>query len=205
MMSAARGLVFGLVGLGWVLGCSTSRDGGDANKPQKITASGIYTHAATGMRFPEKTGSFTRLQMFRYDSQELDVSVGYVQSADQDTLQATAYLYPEPKFTTASAKAGLANKEFQDRKREILTSHKGSKLLEEGAIDLSIRGKRYQGQKAVMEFNEPFNGGVKTLRSHLYVFCFVEGNWTVKYRFTHQASANAQRSIESFMRSVPLP
>jgi hypothetical protein len=94
----------------------------------------------------------------------------------------------------------LADGEFERRKQEVLHAHPGAVLLEQRNISQTERDQLYSGKIAIFEFEEVFAGSRMPVRSRLYLFCYVGGKWTVKYRFTHPKSEDADREIQEFIQ-----
>jgi len=178
--------------------------------PEFIQRKEVYTHPASGMKFPVRVGGFQRVTLFRYDLQERDVSAGYNLITSTCAIAATIYVYPTPSpvstgappETIANTRARLLEAEFTTRKQEILDSHPGARLIQEENIGLPQRGKTYSGMMATFEFEGIFGGQDNALLSNLYLFCNVDGEWIIKYRFTYPKNVNASKEIEGFMKSL---
>jgi hypothetical protein len=178
--------------------------------PEVIQRKEVYTHPASGMKFPVRVGGFQRVTLFRYDLQERDVSAGYNLITPVCTIAATIYVYPTPSSvstgsppgTIANTRARLLEAEFKTRKQEILNSHPGARLIQEENIRLPQGAKTYSGMMATFEFEGIFGGQNSALLSNLYLFCDVEGEWIIKYRFTYPKNVDASKEIEGFMKSL---
>ncbi len=178
--------------------------------PEVIQRKEVYTHTASGMKFPVRVGEFQRVTLFRYDLQERDVSAGYNLITSLCAIAATIYVYPPPSSvstgsppgTLANTRATLSEAEFKTRKQEILNSHPGARLLQEENIKLLQGAKTYSGRMATFEFEGIFGGQDNALLSNLYLFCYVEGEWIIKYRFTYPKNVDASKEIEGFMKSL---
>lgn len=178
--------------------------------PEVIQTKGLYTQPASGMRFPVRVGEFQRVTLLRYDLQERDVSAGYNLITPLCAIAATVYVYPAPSSvstgsppgTIPNTRARLSQNEFNTRKQEILDSHSGARLIQEKGIRLLQGAKTYSGMMATFEFEDIFGGQDKLLLSDLYLFCYVEGDWIIKYRFTYPKNIEASKEIENFMRNL---
>lgn len=165
---------------------------------------------ASGMRFPIRVGEFQRVTLLRYDFQERDVSAGYNLITPLCAIAATLYVYPAPSSvstgsppgTIPNTQARLLQNEFQTRKREISDSHPGARLIQEKEIRLLQGVKLYSGMVATFEFEDVFGGQTEVLSSDLYLFCYGQGEWIIKYRFTYPKNVNASKEIEDFMRNL---
>ncbi len=180
-------------------------------QPNVKSADGLYTHPPSGMVFPTEVGSFRRDVVRRYDTEGLDVSAGYNLISSSALVVATVYVYPAPPIVSigsppevvAAARAMASGREFELRKREILGSHAGARVTEEGECALQQGGLVHSGRRAVFSFKDVFGGQHQILRSELYLFSSVDGKWIVKYRFTYPRSSDVSKHLERFMRGVP--
>jgi len=178
--------------------------------PEKILTQGDYIHPASRIVLPESIGGFPRCTVQRYDVDGLDVSAGYNYTSILHPMVATVYIYPAPGLvsigsspeTVANARALLTDSEFAKRKQEILSVHPDAKLIDECDTTRTEKGKSYPGKMAVFEFEDVLFGSKTPLRSRLYLFCYIGGKWTVKYRFTHPRTVEVDEEIEEFIQSI---
>jgi hypothetical protein len=162
------------------------------------------------MIFPPTVGAFQRVALSRYDSQGLDVSAGYNLPAFAGGIAATVYVYPAPSLVSigsppgvvASARATLCQSEFERGKREVLGAHAGGRLLGEKDVVLLQGGTNFSGRAATFEYDGLFAGQHQPVSSELYVFCYIGGSWTIKYRFTYARTFDATEAISAFMRTL---
>jgi hypothetical protein len=71
--------------------------------------------------------------------------------------------------------------------------------MDQGDIQRTEKGQMYTGRFAEFQYDTAFATSKTTVRSRLYVFCFVGGKWAVEYRFTHPKAENADEAIKKFM------
>ena len=207
MRVAAIALVFSLSAV--LVGCPARPR--PLNQPQVMFADGAYAHEKSGMTFPVAVGYFYRSLVQRYDQDGLDVSVGYDLHSSRYNIAVTVYVYPAPPLVsigsppeaTASARTFLAKREFEARKQEVMLSHPGGPLIEDTEISIPIGGTRRVGRMATFEYEQSFAGQFQPVRSHLCMFSFVGGKWTLKYRITYPKSLAAAREIDTVLQGVP--
>ena len=181
------------------------------SQPETIVAEGAYVHEKSGMALPLAVGDYRRTEVIRYDQQSLDVSAGYDLHEGQRKIAATVYVYPAPSLfsigsltnTVASARAILTKREFEARKQEILHAHPGGKLTEDTEISIPIGGATRVGRIATFEYEQNFAGQYQMVRSHLCMFDFVGGKWTLKYRITYPKNSETTSEIDAFLQGVP--
>jgi len=206
-MKACKLILIALVSLP-LLGCPMKPK--YLTQPEVIKAEGTYTHTSSGMTFPPRVGDFQRGTVLRYDTEGLDESVGYNLVVPFGAVASTVYVYPAPPLISigsppavvATARAMLSQGEFEKRKKEILLSHPGARLIHEKSVSLPQGSVTYSGKMATLEFEDVLAGRRQALRSDLYLFCYVDGKWAIKYRFTYPRDLDVAKEIEAFMQNL---
>jgi hypothetical protein len=172
-----------------------------------------YTQAASGMTFPVRVGAFRRLDtVTRYAPDGSDESVGYNWEADEGRVSATIYIYPSPSLANASASNGnvdvarveLCAAQFSSVTREVATVHPHAQVEANDIATLRQRNITYAGRELIFTVTSPsaFGKNHAPFRSEAYLFCYVGGRWSVKYRFTYPAAIDAADEITDFMRDL---
>ena len=177
-------------------------------EPERLAVHGDFVHSASNIIMPEKIGEFRRDLIFRYDTAGLDVSAGYGLIGPDHHIVATVYVYPAPPLISigsppdvvASARAHLAQGEFERRKQEIEQAHPGAVLIEQQETAEAKGGQLYPGEQAVFEYVAAFGGPAMQVQSRLYLFCYIDGKWAIEYRFTYPKGENAEQEIKQFMK-----
>lgn len=177
-------------------------------QPERVAVRGAYVHSASKITMPESVAGFQREGITRYDADGLDVSGAYNLVTPSHRIAATVYVYPSPPLTSigsppdvvAGARAHLTEGEFARRKQEIQQAHQGAVLVEQRDVSRAESGQSYAGKLAIFEYEEVFAGSRMPVRARLYLFCYVGGMWTVKYRFTHPKGEDAGREIQEFIQ-----
>lgn len=180
------------------------------SQPEAIVSEGAYVHEKSGMTFPLAVGDYRRTAVLRYDQQSLNVSAGY-DLYNGRRVSATIYAYPAPPLlsmgspadTVVSARTILAKREFEARKQEILYAHPGGKMTEDTEISIPIGGATRVGRIATFEYEQNFAGQYQMLRSHLCMFNYVGGKWTLKYRITYPKNLEVTNEINFLLQGVP--
>jgi hypothetical protein len=176
-------------------------------QPEPLAVQGAYVHAASKIVMPESIGSFQRDTIIRYDADGFDVSAGYNLVSPSHAISATVYVYPAPSLVSfasppdvvAEAKEHLTEGEFERIKQAIQRARPGGALIEQSDFRRTEGGQSYSGKLAVFEYEGAFIGSKISLRSRLYLFCYVGGKWTVEYRFTYPNVKDADKEIEEFI------
>lgn len=50
-----------------------------------------------------------------------------------------------------------------------------------------------------------FDGEIRPVRSEVHLYCYVAGDWFVKYRVTAPLAVTAPAAVEAFIRTGPWP
>jgi len=191
----------------FLCGCSTVHPRYLA-QPEPLAVRGTYVHPPSGIVMPESVAGFRRDMVLRYDTDSFDVSAGYNFLSAIQPIVATVYIYPAPSLVSigsppevvADARAHLTEREFERRKQEIEHVHPGCVFIEQRDIMQIENGQSYPGKLAVFEYEGAFAGSRISLRSRLYVFCFVGGKWAIEYRFTCPKHADTDEKIQEFIQ-----
>lgn len=176
---------------------------------QSIEAPGPVAHAAAGTSFAERVGAFRRVNVTRYDSGGRDISANYDLVRSDGRVRASLYIYPvEPDGVSLPAdatRADICDGEYSSLKQAIERQYKGTALVEEGvAPPVAGVDPRY-GHRSIHHFRGDIGGGVEDLRSESRLYCFVGGDWLVKYRISSSAGVDARAEIETFIRTSAWP
>jgi hypothetical protein len=193
-----------------LFGCPAARPKQLA-QPETITSRGTYTHPASGMTFPIKIGDFERSTVYRHDTGDIEVSAGYDLISMAVSIAASVDVYPAPQLDTVGLPSGmvatirenLSQQEFDSRKRELLSSHPGTVLIQEVEVSLPQSNNPNSGKMAVFEYEDIFFRLRQSLRTKLYLFCFASTDWIIKYQFTYPKNADALQDIDNFMMNLP--
>ncbi len=163
----------------------------------------VVRHTHSGMEFPPKVSGFDRINPTAYDSEGLDVSVGYVLFHPKK-CNITFYIYP--------ATAGL-EEHVVEIKNQIETYHKDAVLISESETAHEHSGVTHTGKELIYTFREIYS--VPTLfgvgyreqdvesRAYLYVY----KDWYMKYRITYSQEFQDEIDIylSSFMKRLVWP
>jgi len=169
----------------------------------KVEAKGPYVHDETGAVFPLRVGEFRRSDVYRYDRQGRDVSAGYDLATPEGRLVVTVYIYPA-NAAPPGARTEQCDREFDSVKAAIREQHRSSPT-EEGPA-LAIPGTEpARRHRAAYRLSVKFDGAVQAVRSEAHLYCYVGGDWFVKYRVTAPVAVSAPGAVETFIRTGPWP
>jgi hypothetical protein len=176
----------------------------------KLDVQGPYTQAASGMVYPETVDDFRRISVMQYKSDGTDVSAGYQRPVPNAEIVATAYSFPTPPppadvgQPVEAAQNKLCGALAGQVVREIEATYPSAQRVRADLVSLSQNGAVQHGYHALYSMTVPnFQGRQQeAVKSEAYVFCYAGGKWTVEYRFTYPAAADAAPAIAKFMSDL---
>lgn len=169
-----------------------------------IEADGPYPHRAAAAVFPVGVGEFRRAQIHQYDDSGRDVSASYNFVTPNGRLLITVYIYPAPRVAE-SERNRLCAREFESAKDAIRKQH-GPEVAAEKGRAVDIAGTRKERRhRAVFRVTMNFDGQAQPVRSEAHLYCYVDGDWFVKYRISAPIAVTAPGAVEAFIRTGPWP
>ena len=190
---AARYLLLLALAAGW-----------PAAAQRRVVTEGDYLHAPAQALFPASVGEFRRSDIYQYDREGKDVSASYNLATPAGRLLITIYIYPAAAAAPA-ARAGLCDREFDTVNTAISSQHDNAAAAEQGAA-LPVEGvDRRLGHRSVYRFSSPFDDRVQPIRSEAHLYCYVGGDWMVKYRISAPVAVKAGNQVRRFIRNGPWP
>jgi len=184
-----------------------------ATAQQRIDTPGTVDHAAARTGFPERVGDFRRANVTRYDAEGRDISASYNLVRPEGRLLISVYVYPAPSVAAAPgaketgevARATLCARDFEAAEQAIVRHNQGARLIERGSPPAVPGTEPRLGHRSVYEFRTRFDSGVQDVRSEARLYCYVGGDWQVKYRITAPVAVDARAAIDAFVRAGPWP
>lgn len=183
---------------------------GAAAAPSVIERPGTIVHGPAEASFPERVGDFRRYNAHQYDSEGRDISATYNLARPEGRLVLSVYIYPAPgvsgRGSTADvARAELCRQSFEGVSRAIEAQHQGVGAVERGPAPAVEGVGPALSHRAVFRMRTQFDGADQEVRSEADLYCYVGGDWLVKYRATSHGRFDAGREVEAFIRSGPWP
>jgi hypothetical protein len=171
---------------------------------REVTVEGDYVHGPAHAVYPLQVGDFHRSEIYQYDELGEDVSASYNLATPEGRLLITVYIYPATP-AVAAVRASRCDEEFAAVNSVISTQHDNVAPIEEGAA-LPIRGVDPSlTHRSAYRFGSPFEDRVQEIRSEAHLYCYVGGDWLVKYRVTAPVAVETRRAVEAFIRNGPWP
>jgi hypothetical protein len=171
---------------------------------REIVTDGAYVHGPAQAVYPVQVGGFRRSDIYQYDSEGKDVSASYNLATPEGRLLITVYIYPAPPAAPAE-RAGLCDQEFGVVGTVISGQHGNVAPSEQGAA-LRVKGvDKSLAHRSVYRFSAPFDDRVQEIRSEAHLYCYVGGDWLVKYRVSAPAAVETRGPVKAFIRDGPWP
>ena len=196
IVSGARGLVLPAL--------AAALAAGPAAAQRQVVAEGPYLHGPAQALYPVRVGEFRRTDIYQYDLEGKDVSASYNLATPEGRLLITVYIYPAAPAAVAD-RAQLCAQEFGVVNTAISSQHDNAAPTERGpalAVDGIGAGL---GHRSVYRFSSPFGDRVQEIRSEAHLYCYVGGDWLVKYRVSAPVGMETQDAVERFIRNGPWP
>lgn len=179
--------------------------GGARAESQLIEHSGPFRHVGSNTTFPEQFGAFARARIVRYDDPAgEDISAGYGLTVPGARIAFTQYIYPAPAPTAQLTRELLCREEFDGSAAEIDKHDRSHKLGEPAAPAVSGVSTELS-HRANYTFRLNVNGTPTTLQSQIVLYCYVGGNWFVKYRASSIPGVDLGGALTRFITSGPWP
>lgn len=169
-----------------------------ARAQQDLNVEGDWTHAATGMVFPERLDNALRTRIHWFDAEGLDVSAGYALRHGGDLGLVTLYVYPAPPGRDCAAS-------FAEIERNVVDSYGDVQRVESDrwpSPSGRVAGAAYHARFALTGTLE---GKEQPLVSESYLFCPAGGTWLVAARASWARSSDLHQSFVAFLKALPWP
>lgn len=171
---------------------------------RKIVTDAAYLHGPAHAVFPLRVGDFRRADIYQYDQEGKDVSASYNLATPEGRLLITIYIYPAAPVASAG-RARLCDQEFGVVNTAISGQHGNVAPTERGRA-LAVEGvDPGLGHRSAYRFSIPFDDRVQEIRSEAHLYCYVGGDWLVKYRVSAPAAVETRGPVEAFIRDGPWP
>ncbi|MGZ8359532.1 MAG: hypothetical protein ACXWUX_03335 [Allosphingosinicella sp.] len=178
-----------------------------------ITEPGTTYHRAAGAAFPERVGDFERLRVTQFDAAGHDIGASYRLVRPGGQMVMTIYIYPAAQVAAApgspeaaeTARAQLCGREFEQVGLAIRSQYEDAEMTEDGAAPAVAGVPPRLALRQVYRMTAPFDDRPQPVRSEADLYCYVGGEWLVKYRATSQSGLDAADAIERFIRDGPWP
>jgi hypothetical protein len=171
---------------------------------REIVTDGPYLHAAARASYPLRVEGFRRSDIYQYDQEGKDVSAGYELATPKGRLLITIYIYPAAP-AAAAARASLCDEEFEAAEAAISSQHGNIAPIERGTAIAASDAEPGLAHRSVYRFSAPFGDRVQELRSEVHLYCYVGGDWLVKYRVSAPVGVETRGPVQRFIRLGPWP
>jgi hypothetical protein len=172
-------------------------------QPQDISAPGTVPHAAARTGFPEQVGALSRSHVLRYGPD--DLSANYNLRRGDDFLRLSVYIYPAPRVPRAEREAAC-RAVMAGIGGEIGQLHPGAERTESGVAaalpgtEPGLRLRSVHRLRMALRSRTP-----EDVRRESRLYCYVGGDWLVKYYASSNAGFDVEEAIEAFIGDSPWP
>ena len=174
-----------------------------AAQPQDITAAGAVRHATARAVFPEMVGEMRRIDVTRFSAN--DISASYELRLGDDYMRASVYIYPAPP-APAARRVAFCREHMAGVVDIVMRQYAGASEVENGAAAPVPGVDEGPGYRAVHEIEFPLRTRApEPTRSESRLYCYVAGDWLVKYRVSANPDFDVDALIEELVRSGPWP
>jgi hypothetical protein len=170
---------------------------------QDVSRPGTVAHPAARTGFPEQVGEFRRAHVLRYG--ENNLSANYDLRRGSDFVRLSIYIYPSWPAAD-DRRAATCREEMAATDAAIARQHPGGERTESGeapALPGTEAGLRLRSLHRIplrLRGPEP-----EPVRSESRLYCYVDGNWQVKYRISSNLDFDVAAAIDAFVRDGPWP
>lgn len=169
-----------------------------ARAQQDLRVEGDWTHAATGMVFPERLANALRTRIHLFDAEALDVSAGYALRRGGDLGLVTLYVYPAPPERDCAAN-------FAEIERNVVSSYADVKRVESDRWPSPSGRAPDTAYHARFTLTGTLEGKEQPLTSESYLFCPAGGAWLVAARASWGRDSDLHQSFVEFLHALPWP
>lgn len=172
-------------------------------QPQDISAPGTVPHVTANAGFPEQVGEFRRSHVLRYGQD--DISANYNLRLGEDFLRVSVYIYPAPRVPRerreATCREVMANigGEIGQRYPDAERTESGEAVAMSGT-EPGLRLRTAHRLRMALRSGTP-----EEVRRESHLYCYVGGDWLVKYYASSNAAFDVEAAIEGFIRDSPWP
>ena len=179
-------------------------------EPREIETDGPYFHRPAKAVFPVKVGQFRRLSLHEYDEGGRDVSASYDLHTPQGRIVVTAYIYPAPAISGRGEAKQLSMVTMCDQHfagvHQIIANNNGNARPIDQGRGLAVSDFPVElTHRYTYRFRARFDDREQEVRSEAHLYCYVGGDWLVKYRVTAPVAVDGQADIADFIRRGPWP
>ncbi len=172
---------------------------------QEVVSDGAYLHAPARAEFPTRIGKFRRSQILRYGATGDDVSASYLLATPAGRLLITVYIYPAAAAANPAERAKSCDEEFAAANTAISSKHANAAPIEQGGALPAKGSDRKLGRRSVYRLVTWFDDRFQDIRSEAHLYCYVGGDWLVKYRVSAPIGVKTDKAVKQFIRNGPWP
>ena len=172
---------------------------------QRIDRPGPIAHEQAGATFTEQVGDFRRASVTSFGPNGDNLSASYNLVRSGQRLLITIYIYPAARMAAAPARSSRCQAEFDGANQAVAQAQGGAQPLETGPAEAPAGVGPGLSHRSVFSLRTNFDGRVQDIRSEARLYCYVGGDWLVKYRISSPQGMDVAADIERFIAIGPWP
>ncbi len=180
---------------------------------QRIDRPGPIPHERARAIFPEQVGGFRRASVVSYGPNGDNMSASYNLVRDGGRLLITIYIYPAARIgpgpgggsSADVARATRCLAEFEGVNQAVTQAYGGTRPVENGPTAAPTGVGAGLAHRSVFRLRTNFDDRMQDVRSEARVYCYVGGDWLVKYRASSSEGMDVAAEIEAFIAQGPWP
>ena len=170
---------------------------------QDVSRPGTVDHPAAHAGFPEQVGEFRRTHVLRYG--ENDLSANYDLRRGPDFLRLSVYIYPARRVSPAE-RPQACREAMAAADADVARAYPDAERREAG------EAVAQEGTEPALRLRTVFRLSMRLytpspipVRRENRLYCYVGGDWLVKFYASSNAGFDVGEAIESFIRTGPWP
>jgi hypothetical protein len=168
---------------------------------QEVPQVGPFRHVGSNTTFPEQVGPYERGKVFRLDDPAGEnVAVGYQSQAPGDRVILMEFVYP-PQPVGKPSRETACETDFAASKAAIDKYDGSRKLGEPTPPPMAGVPARFSHQ-ASYTFSAEIDGKPVTMQTDVVLYCYVAGNWFVKYRVSTPVGSDLRTPLNQFITAI---
>lgn len=167
---------------------------------QDVTQPGPFRHVGSNTTFPEQAGPYERGKVFRMDDPAGEnVAVGYQGQTSVGRVILMEFVYPAQG--QRPARADNCQADF-DASKAAIDKYRDARKLGDSTPPAMAGVPAGLSHQASYTFTAEMDGKPVTLRTDVVIYCYVAGNWFVKYRATSAADSDLNATLGQFITAT---
>lgn len=172
---------------------------------QRIDRPGPVMHEQARATFAEQVGEFRRSSVVSFGPNGDNISASYNLVRNGQRLLITIYIYPAARMADAPARTQRCQAEFDGVNQAVAQAQGGARPQESGPAEAPPGVGPGLAHRSMFRLRTNFDDRVQDIRSEARLYCYVGGDWLVKYRASSPEGMEVGADIARFIAQGPWP